>query len=228
MQKWWSYLEKSYLCGRTNIWFMNKIVSFLVVLVLWQTDVFAANADSIATSLHRAYRILNESPTEANQRIYFNAFPSTWRDFMRLEDQMDNLNGSDLHEYIKALEQLTAIEDTAFAAKLVNLSIGADYDADGANYMQSLIRRKMMDERFVSIVFWYLSNTLKGDQMRFWQFYWSSLYIEEDNINQHYVMTEDRAFRDNSIIFALKVLLLDKQTSNFLNPSGLYFDINCR
>ena len=73
---------------------MNKIVSFLVVLVLWQTDVFAANADSIATSLHRAYRILNESPTEANQRTYFNAFPSTWRDFLRLEIQNDTITGS--------------------------------------------------------------------------------------------------------------------------------------
>jgi len=46
MQKWWSYLEKPYLCGRTNIWFMNKIVSFLVVLVLWQTSSFATTADS--------------------------------------------------------------------------------------------------------------------------------------------------------------------------------------
>jgi len=71
-------------------------------------------------------------------------------------------------------EKLTLIDDSTYCARLVNLAIGAEIDADAPNYLQTLqheVMRKKTDT-MIRII----SGLIEGDQMLYWQFYWSSLF----------------------------------------------------
>lgn len=95
--------------------------------------------------------------------------------------------GCDAHSWVEAFGRLTAIGDTAYCIRLLNLSIGADIDADNPNYLHSLLHSKMgcaacgaHGSRMAGIMVCLLARIPKGDRLRFWEFYWSSPIHEED------------------------------------------------
>ncbi len=149
------------------------------------------------TKLEQTYCKLLEKDTPNNQKAFFDAFPMRWEDFYnqiyKRESLSDNVKSWDV---ISAFEYLTAINDTAVCIKLLNLSLGAIYfGCDDPRQLQELVIHKMNgwvgkgDDykispkaavRIPKIMFWLLSHVAKGDQLRFWEHYWSSLYHDCD------------------------------------------------
>ena len=99
-----------------------------------------------------------------------------------------------------------------YCSKLVNLTCGTDLEADASNTLHALLHGVMEDysctimfnekENMLPIMFWLLSHELKGDIMRFWQFYWSSPFFEEDggvynreNFNRDFYRLQDFLYK---------------------------------
>ena len=144
-----------------------------------------------------AFGKLRDNNTSQNQEAYFNAFPNTWPEFLDLCRALDSLDNQPqgVCDYVEALGNLTAINDTAYCVKLLNLTIGADLDADGPNWFHGLLHKQMGcvasgcsygkgdtkgENARLNTMLHLLSKIAKGDRMRFWQFYWSSLQHEAD------------------------------------------------
>ncbi|MDR2569625.1 MAG: hypothetical protein LBD23_04920 [Oscillospiraceae bacterium] len=77
-----------------------------------------------------------------------------------------------------AFENLSLIPDSTYCDNLIRLSIGGKWDADAPSGLQRLLRRVM--EKKTETFFSRLSKQSRGYQLRFWLFYWSSLYIHTD------------------------------------------------
>lgn len=144
--------------------------------------------------LRATYNKLMSDKTPKTQAEFFMAFPENWSDFIIMDYELTHHHKEDFYLYIKEFGSLTAINDTLYCSKLINLTLGAGLDADAPNALHALLHKVMEDPSFVTqnekannkrnmpaIMLWILSHQLKGDIMRFWQFYWSSLYFEGDN-----------------------------------------------
>ena len=129
--------------------------------------------------LNKAYDELLRSPQSMEkQRGYFNAFPCNWAEFYDTYKYCSN-KGYDLsmyrraNEHIQALEHCTAINDTLFCNRLIDLSVGASLDADAPCYLNMLLHNTV--EKKSDVFMYCLSEIEKGHQMQFWQFYWSNI-----------------------------------------------------
>lgn len=144
--------------------------------------------------LRDAYNKLLSDKSPKAQAEFFMAFPENWSDFIIMDHELTYRYNEPFYLYIEDFGSLTAINDTLYCSKLINLTFGADLDSDGPNALHSVLHTVMEDPFFVTqnegasnkrnmpaIMLWILSHQLKGDIMRFWQFYWSSLYFEEDS-----------------------------------------------
>lgn len=144
--------------------------------------------------LRDAYNKLLSDKSPKAQAEFFMAFPENWSDFIIMDHELTYRYNAPFYLYIEEFGSLTAINDTLYCSKLINLTLGADLDADAPNALHALLHKVMEDPSFVTqnekannkrnmpaIMLWILSHQLKGDIMRFWQFYWSSLYFEEDS-----------------------------------------------
>ena len=144
--------------------------------------------------LRDAYNKLLSDKSPKAQAEFFMAFPENWSDFIIMDHELTYRYNEPFYLYIEDFGSLTAINDTLYCSKLINLTLGADLDSDGPNALHSVLHTVMEDPFFVTqnegasnkrnmpaIMLWILSHQLKGDIMRFWQFYWSSLYFEEDS-----------------------------------------------
>lgn len=95
---------------------------------------------------------------------------------------------NDTPSTIEQFARQPAVDDTLYCIKLMNQAITARYGADGPNFLQDALHEKMgctvcsehNDKDTHDVMLWVLSKVEKGDLMRFWQFYWSSLSHEED------------------------------------------------
>lgn len=169
---------------------------YVIFFILFNSFVLHGMAqwDTCRTAeLHKAYNRLKSDTTQKAQEEFFWAFPRNWNEYLIMDYEVGNRNEENIYDYVEAFGGLTAIDDTTYCAKLISIVRGAYYDADGPNYLRSLLHGVMGDsshesgyytphgkENMPFIMLWLLSRELKGDIMRFWQFYWSKLYFEED------------------------------------------------
>jgi hypothetical protein len=65
------------------------------------------------------------------------------------------------------------VPDTLYYDRLISLSIGGRWDADNVNYLAGHIRK--CTEAKPELMLRRLALQRKGYQLRFWQYYWSSL-----------------------------------------------------
>lgn len=139
--------------------------------------------------LNRAERALIKNNSLKNQQAFFDAFPKDWPQYITTYQYSDK-KGFDKRMYDKAPSQITAfaekltlIDDSTYCARLVNLAIGAEDDADAPNYLQTLqheVMRKKTDA-MIKII----SGLIEGDQMLYWQFYWSN-YFRKPQLEAEY------------------------------------------
>lgn len=174
--------------------FMKRALLFLLLAMLPQVALLAEAPDSMVLSINDAYKALKASHTTAAQKAFFDVFPSSPRRLAFIEDYIVEAGKEDIdfHGWLEAFGNVPAIDDSTYCDKLLRLSIGAQLDADGFNFLHALLHEKlgcvaccgragghvpgMMQELLRQ-----LSHRTKGEQMRFWQFYFSSLWHEEDH-----------------------------------------------
>ena len=130
--------------------------------------------------LNTAYRELMKRPSDKKcQEAFFDAFPANWDEFITTYGYFPQ-DGYDLtmyylaYEHIRALGDCSAsIDSVAYCRKLVNIAVGGIFQADAPSHFQSLLHRVMWER--MDAMLDYISQLRRGYQMRFWQFYWSSI-----------------------------------------------------
>ena len=168
---------------------------FTIPFLMLSTQICAQCYEGEFEKLRRSYEVLKTDSSAENQWLYFNAFPSNWNEFV-LTERMLECNPSKEHNidnYIAALFRLSAVDDTLFCIKMINLSIGGRLDADGPNMFLHALHGRMgctvcspfspkagNRKQSWDLMLRLLSDITECDCLRFWQYYWSSLYHEED------------------------------------------------
>lgn len=162
---------------------MKKII-LIIMVALTSNNMFAQYFSVDTAKLNNAYRNLMETPNDAKvQKVYFDAFPATWKDYDMTYQFLPNDN-YDLTMYsladkqVRAFGDLTSIPDDIYCKKLVNLAVGARLEADAPNYLKGLLWEKMKTK--MDCIFTALSHLRKGHRMEFWEFYWSNIVESKD------------------------------------------------
>jgi hypothetical protein len=155
---------------------------FLIVVVNMGLSVHHSYSQCLlvdTAKLNTAYRELEKNPASNKlQKDFFDAFPSTWMEFVMTYQYIhDDLTMHFLaEEHISMLVSLlprVGVQDSVICDKLISLSIGGKWDADAPNSLKSKIREVMSFR--MELMFERISKQSRGFQLRFWQFYWSSL-----------------------------------------------------
>lgn len=179
---------------------MKRYIIFFLLFNCFVLNGIAQQESSRLTNLRKAYNQLSDTITQKAQENFFWAFPESWREFLFV-DYVMTCHNEDFSLYVDEFAKLASdINDTLYCTKLIELTRGADYDCDCPNMVQSLLHVVMGDGSFSSytggdksdIMLSLLSRELKGDIMRFWQFYWSFLYhVEDGGANNDYSFNDD-------------------------------------
>jgi len=174
-------------CGSGNHQNKNTMTSAVVDAVPEKQVVSQSSCFPVDTArLGRAFRELIKNPYSLDcQNEFFYAFPSTWLEFL-LTYNFDFFNKNLSNSQIDAFGRLLPlIPDTIYCVKLINLCIGGkwgpDLSSDVPGGLQDLVRNFMSQKP--QVMFSCLSKHTRGFQLRFWQFYWSSLH-KVDNAMQ--------------------------------------------
>lgn len=145
-------------------------------------------------ALRESYDRLRADGSPANQRTFFVCFPSQWSDFTVMDYALDGKDGDAFYRYVEAFGELGSVDDSLYCDRLVGLACsGANFGCDATGEFYGLLHTAMGDSsersrntgRYVKgdlsrPILRALSRMLKGEIFRFWAFYWSSLYFEED------------------------------------------------
>lgn len=151
--------------------------SFVIYLALC-TSLYA-KAQYVAvdtTKLAQAYATWQQESSPANQRVFFDAFPKNWMEFIATYQYgapfYDRAN-----KHVHALgEMAKAIPTDEYCERLVNLCIGGELDADAPNYLRELVGEALSaDSESRKGIFTCLSRLRIGHRFQFWFFYWSNI-----------------------------------------------------
>ena len=151
--------------------------SFVIYLVLC-TSLYA-KAQYVAvdtTKSAQAYAARQQESSPANQRVFFDAFPKNWMEFIATYQYgapfYDRAN-----KHVHALgEMAKAIPTDEYCERLVNLCIGGELDADAPNYLRELVGEALSaDGESRKGIFTCLSRLRIGHRFQFWFFYWSNI-----------------------------------------------------
>lgn len=151
--------------------------SFVIYLVLC-TSLYA-KAQYVAvdtTKLAQAYAAWQQESSPANQRVFFDAFPKNWMEFIATYQYgAPFYDRADKH--VHALEEMAkAIPTDEYCERLVNLCIGGELDADAPNYLRELVGEALSaDGESRKGIFTCLSRLRIGHRFQFWFFYWSNI-----------------------------------------------------
>lgn len=164
--------------------------------------------------LNTAYRELVKAPEDtARQRAFFEAFPSSGREFMSVYGAFspgqypfstfeELAKGGDVTEFDSSMSSqgfdhvnafktmLPSIPDSLYLAKMINIGVDLDLDADGSalfwpDLMQGIIPAK------ADMAFRIIKDLTPLDQMKFWLFYCSS-WLKGGDTDKHLRALVDR------------------------------------
>lgn len=151
--------------------------SFVIYLVLCTSLYAKAQYVSVdTTKLAQAYAAWQQESSPANQRVFFDAFPQNWMEFIATYQYgapfYDRAN-----KHVHALgEMAKAIPTDEYCERLVNLCIGGELDADAPNYLRELVGEALSaDSESRKGIFTCLSRLRIGHRFQFWFFYWSNI-----------------------------------------------------
>lgn len=151
--------------------------SFVIYLVLC-TSLYA-KAQYVAvdtTKLAQAYAAWQQESSPANQRVFFDAFPKNWMEFIATYQYgAPFYDRADKHVHAFG-EMAKAIPTDEYCERLVNLCIGGELDADAPNYLRELVGEALSaDGESRKGIFTCLSRLRIGHRFQFWFFYWSNI-----------------------------------------------------
>jgi hypothetical protein len=163
---------------------MKQIFIIALISLGFSAQAYAQYFPVDTGELNSAYRALQKNPVSRERQVaFFNAFPSTWMEYIMTYQYMCDKR-YDLSMYLLAVNHLSAFEnmlsqipDSTYSAKLVRLSIGGRAAVDAPTYLQGLVQRYTLKKP--EAIFAHLSMLKQGDQLRFWLFYWHSMFKEK-------------------------------------------------
>ena len=134
--------------------------------------------------LNQSFRDLKNFPANYDrEKAFFDAFPSSWMEFVLSYQWYPNKAYIlDYNNHIEAFGNLQFIQDTTYCDKLIFLGVGGKWEADATSQLQQILHSQMNNK--TDVFFFRLSLQHRGFQLRFWQFYWSSITLPEDNLNR--------------------------------------------
>lgn len=151
--------------------------SFVIYLVLCTSLYAKAQYVSVdTTKLAQAYAAWQQESSPANQRVFFDAFPKNWMEFIATYQYgapfYDRAN-----KHVHALgEMAKAIPTDEYCERLVNLCIGGELDADAPSYLKELVGEALAaNGESRKGIFTCLSRLRIGHRFQFWFFYWSNI-----------------------------------------------------
>lgn len=162
------------------------IRTYLLLLLLFCATILSAQNNVDTLRLNSSYRELVRNPkSEELQKEFLNAFPNTWKSFLRTYDFYPE---KDLTMYklgydhiVNGLGKLiTLLPDSVYCNKLIELSIGGRWEADAPNYLQMVVRQTM--QKKPEVMFQRLSLLWQGDVFPFWYFFFHSLHSTKEDI----------------------------------------------
>ena len=151
--------------------------SFVIYLVLC-TSLYA-KAQYVAvdtTKLAQAYAAWQQESSPANQRVFSDAFPKNWMEFIATYQYgAPFYDRADKHVHALG-EMAKAIPTDEYCERLGNLCISGDLDADAPNYLRELVGEALSaDGESRKGIFTCLSRLRIGHRFQFWFFYWSNI-----------------------------------------------------
>lgn len=128
------------------------------------------------TKLAQAYAAWQQESSPANQRVFFDAFPKNWMEFIATYQYgAPFYDRADKHVHALG-EMAKAIPTDEYCERLVNLCIGGELDADAPNYLRELVGEALSaDSESRKGIFTCLSRLRIGHRFQFWFFYWSNI-----------------------------------------------------
>jgi hypothetical protein len=151
----------------------------LIIIGILLLIIHTSSAQCVDTAkLNAAYRAYVADPTSVKcQMNFFRNFPSTWSeyyatymDFKAYEVMYGKLGD----EQNNAFENLLGvIPDSIYYVKMINIAAGGYWDADHINKYQDFLHR--VAKSHTKVLVEQLKKQTKGFQLRFWQFFWSTL-----------------------------------------------------
>lgn len=151
--------------------------SFVIYLVLCTSLYAKAQYVSVdTTKLAQAYAAWQQESSPANQRVFFDAFPKNWMEFIATYQYgAPFYDRADKHVHALG-EMAKAIPTDEYCERLVNLCIGGELDADAPNYLRELVGEALSaDGESRKGIFTCLSRVRIGHRFQFWFFYWSNI-----------------------------------------------------
>lgn len=128
------------------------------------------------TKLAQAYAAWQQESSPANQRVFFDAFPKNWMEFIATYQYgAPFYDRADKHVHALG-EMAKAIPTDEYCERLVNLCIGGELDADAPSYLRELVGEALSaDSKSRKGIFTCLSRLRIGHRFQFWFFYWSNI-----------------------------------------------------
>lgn len=158
---------------------MRRSLVMILTMLFCFLEGYSRNADSVYVNVSLSYQKLLKEHSASAELSYFHAFPDNAYEFAAWEIR-NNQNEEDVCKFVQMLGKLMSVKDTLYCKKLIYLSIGASLDADGFNYLHALLHEKLNENGLFGVFATILSDMTKGEQLRFWMFYWSSLCFQEE------------------------------------------------
>ena len=151
--------------------------TFIISLALCTSLYAKAQYVSVdTTKLAQAYAAWQQESSPANQRVFFDAFPKNWMEFIATYQYgAPFYDRADKHVHALG-EMAKAIPTDEYCERLVNLCIGGELDADAPNYLRELVGEALSaDSESRKGIFTCLSRLRIGHRFQFWFFYWSNI-----------------------------------------------------
>lgn len=151
--------------------------SFVIYLALCTSLYVKAQYVAVdTTKLAQAYAAWQQESSPANQRVFFDAFPKNWMEFIATYQYgAPFYDRADKHVHALG-EMAKAIPTDEYCERLVNLCIGGELDADAPSYLRELVGEALSaDSESRKGIFTCLSRLRIGHRFQFWFFYWSNI-----------------------------------------------------
>jgi hypothetical protein len=164
----------------------RHIFIIIAACLFFQQQAYSQRFPMDTTKLKNAYNELMANPKSSRQQmIFFKLFPSTWLEYYLTYGFIDVKNLNYLcGKHGKAFEKLYgSIPDSLYFDKLISIAIGGRWDSDRVYFSQDFLHQ--VTEAKPKVMLARLSKQTKGYQLRFWQFYWSSLPAGHELKEEH-------------------------------------------
>ena len=136
--------------------------------------------------LDSLFRLLMEEPESLErQQAFFEMFPNNFDDLKHTYDFNPNWKGDPMYSLarehlLNGFAKLDKIVDTVYYARLINLSIGGQWTADGIDVFQHILWEKAIKNPH--LLFYLLSAYPDEKVYSFWYFYFNTLLPSKEGI----------------------------------------------